>query len=174
MSANNKGTSSGFLVLLSFLALPFTLSAQYPVDSNRVTNATIGTGIFNALNGTGACGLLEVSYYPKIKCLIFSPSGGIIVTTCTSYGIYAGIVFPFRIFKGLYINCSFAPTLWCRRDGIDLGYPLEFRTGVEVAWTYNSKIRLGIEFTHLSNAGIALENPGSENLAVFIGIPIKK
>jgi hypothetical protein len=59
------------------------------------------------------------------------------------------------------------------REGIDLGFPLEFRTGAELSFAFRDKSRLALQFTHLSNGGIAPDNPGTENIALIFGIPVK-
>ena len=49
---------------------------------------------------------------------------------------------------------------------------LEFRSGIEVAWRFDNRSRLGVEFTHISNAGIYDRNPGTETLTVNYSIPL--
>ena len=48
----------------------------------------------------------------------------------------------------------------------DLGGVLEFRTGFEVARELANGGRVGINAYHLSNAGIYVENPGSNSLVL--------
>jgi hypothetical protein len=49
-------------------------------------------------------------------------------------------------------------------DGKDLGQELEFRSGLELAWELARGRRLGLLFTHLSNASLSEVNPGSNSL----------
>ena len=53
----------------------------------------------------------------------------------------------------------------------DLGGILEFRTGVEIAYRFADKSRLGLAFQHISNAGLAHKNPGTESLVLTYAIP---
>ena len=56
--------------------------------------------------------------------------------------------------------------------GTNLGSSLEFRTGLELAYRFQDGSRLGIEFTHMSNAGIARHNPGMQAITVSYQIPL--
>lgn len=46
----------------------------------------------------------------------------------------------------------------------DLGYGIEFRSTLEIAYQFDGGDRLGVAFSHLSNAGIGDSNPGVETL----------
>jgi hypothetical protein len=161
------------LIFIFFLASPLFLNAQKNNDTCRVSNVTLGVGVFDASFGPSSQGLVEVNYFAKKQFWIFSPFGGFIVTTKASYYLYGGLVIPFHLARSLYLNISFAPGLWAVQDGIDLGYPLEFRVGVEFAYTFKDKSRMGVEFMHVSNANISSMNPGVENLSLFYSIPLK-
>lgn len=51
-------------------------------------------------------------------------------------------------------------------DGPDLGGPLQFRSGVELARRIGRRSHFGLTFDHLSNAGIYSSNRGSESLVL--------
>lgn len=57
-------------------------------------------------------------------------------------------------------------------DGHDLGHWVEFRTGVELAYQMEDKSRVGLQLTHLSNAGLGDRNPGTEILQVNYAHPL--
>jgi len=160
------------LVCVLFVIPEGKTEAQKINDPCRFSNITLGAGINAFLDRTQTCSLIQLNYYAKKQFWIFSPFAGITVTSNNSYGIYAGVVIPFHLVKGLYLNCSFAPGLWDNPDVLDLGYPLEFRTGVELAYSIKNRIRLGIEFAHISNSNLGRENPGDETLSIVIGLPL--
>lgn len=56
--------------------------------------------------------------------------------------------------------------------GKNLGSPLEFRTGVELAYHFRDGSRVGAEFTHMSNADVARHNPGTEAITVSYQFPL--
>lgn len=51
-------------------------------------------------------------------------------------------------------------------DGKDLGSAIEFRSGLELSYEFETNNRLGLAFNHISNASIGEHNPGAETLLV--------
>jgi len=61
---------------------------------------------------------------------------------------------------------------WLRNgEAIGIDYPLEFQTGIELAYALRSGGRAGLGFYHLSNAGLSDDNPGTESLRFFVAFP---
>jgi len=58
--------------------------------------------------------------------------------------------------------------LYEQGDGKDLGGPVEFRSGLDVAWRAGERVWLGVSFYHLSNAVLYDLNPGEESLVLTI------
>lgn len=87
------------------------------------------------------------------------------------YG-YGGVNFEFVFRKTWILAPGFATGYYWKGNTKDLGYPLEFRTGVELGYLFQSQHRLGGHFYHLSNAGIGKKNPGQESLVIYYSIPI--
>ncbi len=108
------------------------------------------------------------------RYLEFRPLVGIMGTAKKSVYIYAGINFDLLFFDHLLFAPGFAAGYYAQGSGKDLGYPLEFRSGIELAWQFTGWVRLGIHFYHLSNASIGRRNPGEESLVVFYDIPLVK
>jgi len=54
---------------------------------------------------------------------------------------------------------------------IELGNTLEFRSGIELAYQFRNKVRMGVALFHLSNGGIGGDNPGTEALVFSVSIP---
>ena len=69
---------------------------------------------------------------------------------------------------------SFGAGLFKSADRLDLGSRLEFRSGIELAWRFHGEYRIGAALFHLSNAGIAGRNPGTEALVVSLCIPVDR
>ncbi|MFD1123007.1 acyloxyacyl hydrolase [Methylophilus flavus] len=79
---------------------------------------------------------------------------------------------------GLLYDWSFAET-WHLKPGLgvgyysrgssdlDLGYPVEFRTQLEVAKDINPNNSLGLAASHLSNANLDSVNPGVEVVTLY-------
>lgn len=56
--------------------------------------------------------------------------------------------------------------------GKDLGYGLEFRSTLEVAYEFEGGNRLGLGISHLSNASLGSDNPGAETVQVVYSHPM--
>jgi hypothetical protein len=52
--------------------------------------------------------------------------------------------------------------------GVELGGPLQFRSGVDISRRLGRRIHLGVDLYHLSNARIYDWNPGTESLVVRV------
>ncbi len=66
---------------------------------------------------------------------------------------------------------------WYDHDGEDghaddLGFPVEFRTSLQLDWCFHSGIRIGLSAFHISNASLGLRNPGTEALALVLSFPL--
>ena len=61
---------------------------------------------------------------------------------------------------------TFVPGVYRQADGRDLGYPLEFRSQLEVGHRLRAGPRIAVAFSHLSNAGLGSRNPGQESLTI--------
>ena len=58
-------------------------------------------------------------------------------------------------------------------DGLDLGGPIVFRSGIEAGWESDRGWRVGLGFDHRSNAGIYDDNPGVETVHLRVSIPLR-
>lgn len=96
--------------------------------------------------------------------------GGSVTTDAGLYG-YAGLALDIYFGEHVVVTPNFAPALYEEGDGKDLGYALEFRSGIEVAWRFEDRSRLGIALHHLSNAGLGDDNPGTETLMLNYSMP---
>ena len=61
---------------------------------------------------------------------------------------------------------------YSKGDGKNLGSPVEFKSGLELAYRFDTAARLGIAFDHISNAGLTRTNPGTEQLLVMLSWPL--
>jgi len=63
--------------------------------------------------------------------------------------------------------------LYEKGQGTDLGGPIEFRSGIEVAYHLENGMRLGLGWDHRSNLEIYARNPGVEMVHVRLSIPLE-
>ena len=84
-----------------------------------------------------------------------------------------GVLMDIFFGRRLVVTPNFAPSLyWKGTSGKDLGHPLEFRSGLEIAYRFDDRSRLGLAVHHLSNASISDDNPGTELLTLYYSLPM--
>jgi hypothetical protein len=88
-----------------------------------------------------------------------------IATTDGSLFAGAGVAYPVRLGRW-DVTPSFVPGLYRQGGGRDLGYPLEFRSQLELGCQLTRGPRIALAVSHLSNAGLGSSNPGQESLTM--------
>ncbi len=164
-------------ILAFFFLLPFVnLNSKPPADYFSVAG-----GVYSLLREKWITCEFDLEYKFHVKALKspyeileFRPLVGVMTTIQGSVYAYLGINFDLLFFDHLLFAPGFAAGYFYKGHGQDLGYPIEFRSGVEFAWQFNDQSRLGIHFYHLSNASISKKNPGEESLVLYYDIPIRK
>jgi hypothetical protein len=90
-----------------------------------------------------------------------------IATSDRSLFAGTGVAYQFRV--GAWdLTPTFVPGYYRRGDGRDLGYPLEFRSQLEIGRRLRGGPRIAIALSHLSNAGLGSRNPGQESLTLNV------
>ena len=88
-------------------------------------------------------------------------TGGFITENSAAY-FYTGI--EWNIEMGLFdFTPSFAPGLYHKGDGKDLGHVLEFKTEVQLSYVLSENTSFGVSYNHVSNASIGDKNPGANS-----------
>ena len=70
-----------------------------------------------------------------------------------------------------YFTPSFGAGIYDDGSGKKLGNDLQFRTSLEVSYELKNKNRIGISFSHISNANLGDKNPGVEILSFSYHMP---
>ena len=70
-----------------------------------------------------------------------------------------------------FFTPSFGAGFYNDGSGKKLGNTLQFRTSFEVSYELKNKNRIGISFSHISNANLGDKNPGVEILSFSYHIP---
>ena len=88
-------------------------------------------------------------------------TGGFITENSAAY-IYTG--FEWNVEMGeLTFTPSFAPGLYHKGDGKDLGHVLEFKSEVQLSYELSKDSRIGVSYNHVSNASLGNKNPGANS-----------
>ena len=100
------------------------------------------------------------------------PWGGVEVTTDSSVWAGGGFLFDIPIGYNFYAVPSFGVGYYGQGDGKNLGNDVEFRSQIEVAYKFENASRIGLAFSHTSNASLGKINPGVEVLSLYFHLPI--
>lgn len=92
--------------------------------------------------------------------------------TKESFWIFGGFRHDWDFAPRWTLSTGFAVSLYERGDGKNLGGTVEFRSYIEIARHLDERLRLGLAYYHLSNAGIYHPNPGSESLLLTLSAPV--
>ena len=80
-----------------------------------------------------------------------------------------------ELFEGNKSNFFFTPSfgagIYNDGSGKKLGNDVQFRTSLEVSYQLENKNRIGISFSHISNANLGDKNPGVEILSFSYHMP---
>ena len=163
-------------ILIALFCFTAALHATCPPDF-----LSFATGAFDLYREKHRTFEFEIEYKfhlkvlkPPNRYLNFRPLVGLMATAKGSFYGYFGINFDLLFFDHILFAPGFAAGYYVEGKGKNLGYPIEFRSGVELAWQFSDWHRLGVHFYHLSNASIGQRNPGEESLVLFYDIPLIK
>ncbi|MFC2101723.1 acyloxyacyl hydrolase [Bacteroidota bacterium] len=164
---------TGLMVTMLLFMMSLSCVGQHDTITKEPHIISIDLGAYNVFRSEYIHGLFEIEFYPRWKAWFFYPFAGAFVNTNAKACFFAGITIPIKVKKHLLIRLSFAPGLYTVSDEKkDLGYFLEFRSALKLAWIFNNNSRLGVELSHISNAGLHHPNPGAETLVISYEIPI--
>ena len=121
--------------------------------------------------------LLDIG--PKEDNFFFlKPFFGVELTNDSASYFLTGIYFEDNLgelFEGndnkLFFTPSFGAGIYNDGSGKKLGNDLQFRTAFEISYELKNKNRVGISFSHISNANLGNKNPGVEILSLSYHIP---
>ena len=106
------------------------------------------------------------------------PFFGVEYTSDSASYFLTGIYFEDNLgelFEGnkskFYFTPSFGAGFYDDGSGKKLGNALQFRTSFELSYELKNKNRIGISFSHISNANLGDKNPGVEILSFSYHIP---
>jgi len=68
----------------------------------------------------------------------------------------------------LFVGLTMVPGLYMQGQDVDLGFPLEFRSGIEMGVRFEYGWQASLSFDHRSNADVVAWNPGLETIQLRI------
>ena len=161
-----KITSFILIVLTSFTFFNFACSADENTNEYK-TELNFFTGMFDWSDHKQASGLIGLQHqndelFIEADHGRFSPITGAFITSKNAFYIYTGVQAEYQ-FGSLVITPSFAPGYYAEGNGKDLGYPLEFKTEIQMSYDLSNTTHLGMSYNHISNASLGTKNPGANS-----------
>jgi len=161
-----KITSFILIVLTSFTFFNFAYSADENTNKYK-TELNFFTGMFDWSDHKQASGLIGLQHkndelFIQADHGRFSPITGAFITSKNAFYIYTGVQAEYQ-FGSLVITPSFAPGYYGEGNGKDLGYPLEFKSEIQMSFDLSNSTHLGMSYNHISNASLGKKNPGANS-----------
>ena len=137
---------------------------------NEVKNDTelnAFTGMFDFSDDKQKAGVIGLQHqnedlYRKSFLGKLSPITGAFLTENNAFYLYTGIQAEYD-FGSFTVVPSFAPGLYSYGNGKDLGFPLEFKSEVQMNFSLSEDTHLGMSYNHISNASLGTKNPGANS-----------
>ena len=138
-----------------------------PIENSNDTELNIFTGMFDFSDHKQKAGLLGLQHqdeelFRKSFLGKLSPITGGFLTENSAFYLYTGVQAEYDL-GFVTITPSFAPGYYNSGDGKDLGYPLEFKSEVQLTFDLSDSTHLGMSYNHISNASLGTKNPGANS-----------
>ena len=137
------------------------------VADENDTELNIFTGMFDFSDDGQRASLMGVQHqdeelYRKSFLGRLSPITGAFLTKKNSFYLYTGLQAEYNV-GFLKITPSFAPGYYNEGGGKDLGYPIEFKSEVQMSFDLGDSSQMGMSYNHISNASFGTKNPGANS-----------
>jgi len=162
---NMKKITSSILITLFVLCSANIVSVAE--ENFKETELNIFTGMFDFSDDKQASGILGLQHqneelYRKSFLGNLSPITGGFLTEKNAFYLYSGVQAEYDL-GFLTITPSFTPGYYNYGDGKDLGYPLEFKSEIQMTFNLSDSTNLGMSYNHISNASLGSKNPGANS-----------
>jgi len=165
-----KIASSIVIALLTLCFVNFESIAEDSLNetvSSNETELNFFTGMFDFSDDKQSSGLLGLQHqneelFRNSFLGKLSPMTGGFFTEKSAFYLYSGVQAEYEL-GFLTITPSFAPGYYNYGNGKDLGYPLEFKSEVQMSFNLSDSSHLGMSYNHISNASLGTKNPGANS-----------
>jgi lipid A 3-O-deacylase len=154
-----------FFTLLNFLI--------FNILADNIDYLSFSSGVFDFMRENHRTVELRAEYRPSFNLQTLRPIFGIMATGKGALYFYSGLGLDLFFTTNFYFSPSLAPGIYYKGKGKNLGFPIEFRSGIEIGWRFENKYRLALQMCHISNASLGNRNPGCESLVLSLYTPIR-
>jgi hypothetical protein len=136
---------------------------------------SLGIGYYDVLPGEGGATDFRAEYRPANPVFLGAvrPWVGLEITSDQTVWAGGGFLGDIMLSNNVYLTPSIGVGLYAQGDSeVDLDYPIEFRSQLELGYQFEGADRVGVAFGHISNASVGDDNPGTEILNVYYHFPL--
>ena len=156
-----------FLINLLMITFAFSSIAEEKVLKDQNTEFSVYTGMFDFSDDGKKSTLIGFQHQNEnLNRDTFlgnlSPITGFMITADSAGYIYTGVQAQYKIGK-MDFTPSFAPGLYNKGSGKDLGHIVEFKSEVQLSVDVFKNTELGFSYNHISNASLGDKNPGANS-----------
>lgn len=129
----------------------------------------LSIGYYNAFDGDRNSADFRAEYISDSPIFLknLKPWGGAEITTNGTLWAGGGLLYSIPLNDKITVTPSFGAGLYYHgSDDINLGYPIEFRTQLELDYAPSKQNKIGLALSHTSNASLDHDNPGAETLVI--------
>ena len=160
-----KNIAIYLFTFLTFFSSPLLSEEKDKINSNHQYNFFIGNFDFSDDKQSATLyGFQHQNEWLQRETFLgnVSPITGGFITENSAVYIYSGVEWNFKM-GPIEFTPSFAPGLYHQGDGKDLGHVLEFKTEVQLSYSFSKDTSFGASYNHVSNASLGDKNPGANS-----------
>jgi len=163
-----RATWAAIGLILAFAA---NLGAPARADGGDPSYLVFGAGYYDIVKQDDEAADFRLEYRHDEKFWIFKPWAGIEATSDGAFYGAVGVLVDIDLGDRVVLTPSFGAGYYEEGSGKDLGHEIEFRSQIELSYRLDNRARLGLAFSHISNASLGDDNPGVEILNVYYALP---
>lgn len=162
-------------LMASFLAASLPAAPALAQEAARdPALIAFGLGYYDINQRDDEAADFRLEYRSDLALWLIKPWAGLEATSDGAlYGV-AGLLADLPLGEHVVLTPGLGAGAYRDGGGKDLGAVVEFRSQIELAWRFADASRLGLAFSHISNASLGDDNPGAEILTLYYAIPVER
>ena len=166
-----RGSSARRVLAVLGAAAALLLAAPVSAEEGEPALLALGLGYYDIRAKDDRAADFRLEYRSDLALWIFRPWIGLEATSDGAvYGV-GGFLADIPLGSRLRLTPSLGVGAYHNGDGKDLGHAVQFRSQIELAYRFEDGQRLAVAFSHISNASLSSQNPGTEILTLYYMVP---
>ena len=166
-----RGSSARRVLAVLGAAAALLLAAPVSAEEGEPALLALGLGYYDIRAKDDTAADFRLEYRSDLALWIFRPWIGLEATSDGAvYGV-GGFLADIPLGSRLRLTPSLGVGAYHNGDGKDLGHAVQFRSQIELAYRFEDGQRLAVAFSHISNASLSSQNPGTEILTLYYMVP---